>query len=67
MSLDPKQIAKAVLAGGKKPLNGSGDSEEDGDSELEVAAGNIISASKSGDNSALASSLKEFVSMCSSE
>lgn len=61
--IDAKALARAIVA--KKKPNGKAEtSESDGDDRLTAAAGNILSASKSGDSSALASSLKEFISMC---
>lgn len=62
MTLSAKEIAKAVL-GAKPPESGNGEARHD----LELAAGNVSSAFKSGDSSEMASSLKEFIALCNKE
>jgi len=57
---DAKQIAKAIVGAKQPDGSGNGSARDD----LEAAAGNILSASKSGDSKELASSLKEFMALC---
>lgn len=58
MALDAKKLAAAIVAKSKDE-----GAEESAPSFYEVAAGNIISAVKTGDAKALASSLREFSSL----
>ena len=56
MAVDAKKLAAAIVAKSKN----EGAEDDSAPSFYEVAAGNIISAVKSGDAKALASSLREF-------
>lgn len=60
---DVKDIAKAIVSS-REDDGGNGSSDPGAREDLEVAAGNILSASKSGDSSELASCLREFISLC---
>ena len=64
MTDDVSEIAKAIVKAKTGDKGGNGTAKTRVSDELSVAASNVLSASTAGDSDELASSLREFISLC---